>query len=48
MRVSVVTVKQNVAARIPALTASSESGTPEGIDLARSAIDALVIQLSAI
>jgi FMN-dependent NADH-azoreductase len=46
MRVFVVTVKHNVTARIPALTTGSESATSEGIDLARTAIDALVDQLS--
>lgn len=47
MRVYVVTVKRAVGVRIPALTAGTEPIAPGGIDLARTAIDALVEQLSS-
>lgn len=47
MRVSVVTVKRTQSARVPALTAKPEPAAPAGVDLARTAIDALVEQLSS-
>jgi FMN-dependent NADH-azoreductase len=47
MRVSVVTVKQNLTARIPAMTANPGPTAPDGVDLARTAIDALLEQLTS-